>query len=299
MPVAMIAMLVGLGVQVLGPIIGNLLASGDKESARKLMEGARERYNSVDAAKLDRIVAQHVGPSAMNGAVASQDPNLRADQLGSLDALDRVIKGGGESLADRAALNKTLGAGDRSAAANRNAIMNNMHAQGLGGSGIELASQEAHQQDAAQNAHDAALERGGMAQRRALDAIMARGQLAGGIRGQDFGEKSAAAQAQDHIDQFNATTAQNADQFNAQQGNQEWNDNFALTGAKAGADTAYANTLTGNAAATNQAAQGVSNGVSYAAGKVADYDEEEQARKKKNPYLDDTDYAAYSGRGNG
>lgn len=143
------------------------------------------------------------------------DPALREKQMSGMSALDEIVEGGGFTLADKANLARMQNETAQADRGRRDAIMQNMQARGMGGSGMELLAQLQSSQAATDRASQAGLDQAGMAQQRALDAIMNQGAMAGNIRGQDFGENAQRAQAADYLKTFNAKNRMDANQFNA------------------------------------------------------------------------------------
>ena len=169
----------------------------------------RLEVDPIAAAKADLVTA---GPSAMESV--STDPRLKDQQTASLAALNELATNGGMTAADEANLERVkseVGQADRG---RREAILQNAASRGMGGSGMELLAQLDSSQAATDQAAQRGLDINGMAQARALDAMMKGGQLAGDVRGQDFGEQSAIASAKDTMSKFNASQATNNNQFN-------------------------------------------------------------------------------------
>lgn len=133
----------------------------------------------------------------------SIDPRLKDSQYSALAALDEIVKGGGLNAQDRAALSRIQGEAAQADRGRREAILQNLGARGMSGSGMELLSQLQSSQAATDRESQAGLDIAGMAQQRALDAIMQQGNLAGGMRSQDFGEQAKLAEARDIIARFN------------------------------------------------------------------------------------------------
>jgi hypothetical protein len=177
--------------------------------------GKDVEYKDVDARLADIATADR---SAMNDI--SMDPRLRDTQLGSLSALDDIVAEGGLTASDRAALNQIqseVGQADRG---RREAVMQNMAQRGMSGSGMELLAMLDSGQAATDRANQSGLDIAGMAQQRALDAMLKSGSLAGDIRGQDFGEQADIAAANDAIAKFNAQNLNQGNQFNTNAQNQ-------------------------------------------------------------------------------
>lgn len=183
-------------------------------NAQAIEAGPDLEYSNVDPRLAESVLA---GESRFNDI--SVDPRLQDKQMASLDALQAIADGGGRTLADDANLNRIqneVSAADRG---RREAILSGMSARGMGGSGMELLAQLDSAEAATTRANQGGLDIAAQAQDRALDAILQGGNLAGGIRGQDFGEQTQIAQANDAISKFNAGLSTNNNQFNSGQSN--------------------------------------------------------------------------------
>lgn len=151
------------------------------------------------------IVMQN--PSAMEKIMV--DPRFEQAQVDTLQGLDDIVNEGGLTAIDRARIANINDEQVQTERSQRAAILQNMAQRGLSGSGFELASQLSAQQGAANNAARQGVDVAALAQQRALDAMMQKANLGGQLSQQQFGQKSAVAQAKDAIDRFNATNKQN------------------------------------------------------------------------------------------
>lgn len=201
---ALIAAAVSLAAQ--------LIERDDKQQAFNVLQNLKDRIGHTNLPLLEKAVAEQLGPSALAGL--SADSNLVNAQMAALNKLQDVSDAGGFDLADQAALNKVGNRVARQETAGRNAITNNMAARGVGGSGAEFAMQLANNQASASRMGQEGLDLAGMAQRRALEAIMQRGRMAGDMRQQDWAERSQAARAKDEIDRYNASARERANGYN-------------------------------------------------------------------------------------
>jgi hypothetical protein len=113
----------------------------------------------------------------------------------------------------------------------RDAILQNRAERGVAGGGGELAAQLLNQQASAGRGSQTAFDIAALGKQRALDALTASGELAGRIRGQEYGEKSEAARAQDAINAFN---------INQEVGTRQSNVDRALEAAKLRQDVTMA-----------------------------------------------------------
>lgn len=154
----------------------------------------------------EQAEAAIAGRSEMNEIVS--DPRFKQNQMDALLGLQEISDSGGMTAADEANLSKIQSQEDASARGKREAILQNAQSRGLGGSGLELMSQMQNQQDAATRQSQRDMDVAGMAQQRALEALMQQGQLSGQIQNQDFNQKAQTAQANDAISKFNAQNTQ-------------------------------------------------------------------------------------------
>jgi len=136
------------------------------------------------------------------------DPRLAEAQYSALDTLDEVAKEG-MTKEDAYALEGIRQRSARDEAAQRGAVLQNLAQRGLGGSGAEISARMMAAQGGANRASQQAMDLAQQRRAAALQAVMQRGNMATGMRGQQFGEKSAIAKSQDAINKFNAQ-AQNS-----------------------------------------------------------------------------------------
>lgn len=172
-------------------------------------------YSNVSQYTPQDYDVETVGPSAYGDIVV--DPRLAGHQMASLEALSAIASGGGLTAADRAQLAQIQSEVAQADRGRREAILQQQAARGMAGSGNELLAQLQSSQAATNRASQAGLDVAGMAQQRAMDAIMQRGQLAGSIRGQEFGEGAQKAAASDAIAKFNANNVNDGRRFSAGQ----------------------------------------------------------------------------------
>jgi hypothetical protein len=186
---------------------------------------AQDYYRSIDTPdvndmelQLQQLVQQGVinpeqaatilqNPSAMNDITT--DPSLKQNQMDALLGLQDISDSGGMTTADEANLNKIKTQEDTAARGKREAIIQNAQSRGLGGSGLELMANIQNQQDSATRNSARDLDVAGMAQDRALKALIDQGNLSSQIQQQDFNQGAAKANANDAISKFNATNTQN------------------------------------------------------------------------------------------
>lgn len=171
-----------------------------------LKEYYPELYKQVVQMNPELETAVTLGPSSMEGV--STDPALKQAQLKALQKLQGISDAGGmdaQFLADQARLETDVNANLQ---AQQGAIMQNLATRGMSGGGNELVARQMAVQQAANRQAQAGMDLKAQAERRALEALMGSGQMAGQMQAQDFGQQSQIAQAKDAIDRFNAQNQQ-------------------------------------------------------------------------------------------
>jgi len=157
------------------------------------------------------------GPSALQGITT--DPRLANAQIQALAQMQQLSQSG-LSAGDLAALQQTQNQVNQNAQAQQNAIIQNLAQRGMGGSGVELASRLAGQQQQAQQQQNLALQIPQQAQARALQAMQQQAQLGGQMQAQSFNQQAQQGTAADAIARFNALQHTGAQQYNVQAQNQ-------------------------------------------------------------------------------
>lgn len=163
-----------------------------------------QRYSEVGdprdflTKQADSILGRHTG-----------DPMLKEAQRRALGQLQE-FSAGQLTNADRARLQEINRENAIREQGQQQSIQQNARSRGIGGSGLELISSLAAQQQAADRANQQGLGVEQLAQQRALQSIRDSGALSGQIRGQEFDEATRRAAAQDLINQFNTDYANRA-----------------------------------------------------------------------------------------
>jgi len=161
--------------------------------------------------------AQKLGDSGLGNV--STDPAYHDHELAALKSLeDRANQG--FTASDRAAMTQVENQTNRANQGRIAAIMQNQHARGMGGGGMDLMAQLQSSQNANEIAAMKALEQEGMMQDRQQKAAMDLGQMSSQLQGRDWQQAAAKAQAQDAINQFNVQNANQTALYNNQNRNQ-------------------------------------------------------------------------------
>lgn len=135
------------------------------------------------------------------------DPAARAAQMRALSELENIYAQEGLTQTDRAAMELARQESAFAEKAQRDALMQQYAARGIGGSGLELASQMQAQQGGANRAAQMQMQNQIAARQRALQALQMQGQLGTTARGQSFNEGAARG---GYIDAFNRYNSQGA-----------------------------------------------------------------------------------------
>lgn len=197
-----------------------------KREAEQALSDIEARYAGINIPDIEAqklalqqlIYGGDIG-SAYRGI--TEDPTLRAAQMGALQKYQDITAQGGLTAEDRARLAMINQQAAQQEQAQRQAIMANMQARGMGGSGAELAAQLAAQQGGAQTRAMGGWDTARAAEQRALQAIASQAQLGGQIRGQDYGIASNRASALDAINRFNQMNRMNTQMTNVDIANRQ------------------------------------------------------------------------------
>lgn len=276
-------MVAAVAAPVVGGILGSVSAASGRKAAAAAAAQALAQLNAIgmppDLSKevimrqfqsqgmLTPELEQDIHLQASQVGQIQEDPALKQAQMEALGTLGQVSRGGLQA-GDRAAYNELRAQTQRDAEANRQAVLQRMQAQGMGGSGASLIAQLGAGQAAADTASSQGDRLAAQAAQNALNAINQRAGLAGSVRGQDFNVAQTKAQALDQRNQFlfqnsasqqarnvaaqnaaqqaNLANKQRISEMNAQQGNTEslrqnqakrdyFNDQLGLASAKANA----------------------------------------------------------------
>jgi predicted metal-dependent phosphoesterase TrpH len=179
------------------------------------------------------------------------DPAVLAAQYQTLSQLQQVGQGG-YTPAMAAGINQAITEGNTAARGQREALMASANARGVGGSGLDIVSQQMANQNNANQAHQQGLDIAEAAQQAALQALAAGGTQANAMRGQQTDEQTKTAAAQDAIARFNTQAKQSTADTNIANANAAQAANLASAQGIANANTDVANK---NAANQSGAAQ--------------------------------------------
>ena len=226
----------------IGGVIGGLaglFASDDASAAEKEAAAARQRIiQEIQALEIPSIEKQEImlerleqagllsveleqsiqqDPSAFE--TIELNPDYEQAQLGTLRALDELAESGGltdEDKLKRSELEEEVSA---TGSAQRERSIQSARERGVGGSGLEYAEILAGDQHAQTLAAKKSRELSATAEDRALKALIERGEYAGDIRTQEYGEQENLASARDQINKYNTGLLSNREGANVNRRN--------------------------------------------------------------------------------
>ena len=211
-------LILGAVAQIGAGILGSNAASDDRRAASNARQEVLTRIDALQVPDIEKerlaleqfkvqgilepeIEEVFVAPDTELQAIIT-DPRLKEAQYGGIEALSEISQGGLRA-EDKARLAQAQQQAGIAARGRREASEQSLRRRGLGGSGLEVQAALDAEQAASERLGQEALQTGGLASERALQAVLQRSQLGGQIRGQEYGEQAASAQAQDRINQFN------------------------------------------------------------------------------------------------
>lgn len=241
--------------------------SNIKQPTAAEMEIELQKYVQAGLLTPEQAQTYLMGDTEMNNI--NVDPSTRSAQADALRQLSDISNQGGMTAIDKSrmmAINDEMNTANRGA---QQAITQNAQERGVGGSGLELAARLNAQQGAAGNAARQGVDVAAAAQQRALEAISQKANLGGQMRGQDYQQAAAKAQARDAINQFNTQNRQTVAGQNVDRLNQGQQFNLGNKQTVANLNTSGENeNRTRNA---NLKQQVFDNSVKIAAGKSGQY----------------------------
>lgn len=230
-----IALIGSVAAPVIGGMIGNQAASGQRDAANAARAQALAQYSgiSVPDQEQQRLsmnmlqylgdynpqseTALNMGPTAMNNV--STDPRLQQAQMSALQQLSGLASGKPQE-GDLAAFELARRNAAQESQAKQQQIIQEMQARGQGGSGAELIARLKSAQSGADSLQQAQLQQAQAMQQARIQALANQSAMAGQVRGQQYGEQSDLARAKDVISQFNIQNQQNVGQRNVTGANQ-------------------------------------------------------------------------------
>ena len=233
-------------------LIGMFVSSGQTEQAKSLYQQALDAYGPDILPHLQKAL-----PPQVRSALEGTDSPFRQTQGQVIGDLQNEYQTGGNTTADQAAMQLAYNNTGAKSASDYQSVAQMMARRGGNNSGLEAALYSQSGQDAANSIGQQSMTAQVAARQRALQALEAAGTQAGTARGQDYDR----AAALDRVNLFNAQLQNQAQMYNLQIPQQEFDNRMAMLGARTNASGALANQYQQQAGATNQMAGGIANSV--------------------------------------
>jgi hypothetical protein len=221
-------------------IVQGLINSGNTdlayEALRHELERNKKLVSGLELPELQNAFAEQMGGNAFDSVQA--DPATRAYQMQALERLGQEVQTKGLTAEDLAAQNQALMASGRFEAGQRGAAEQRAASRGMGGAMSSQLSALQGQQSAVNQANSNAIDVAGQNRQRYMAALGQLGNQAGNVRGQDWAQASARANAQNQINQFNTGMRWQAQQHNLGIPQQNFQNQAAKIGLQTRANSA-------------------------------------------------------------
>ncbi|KKN30155.1 hypothetical protein LCGC14_0836690 [marine sediment metagenome] len=238
-------------------LFSSLFGSSGSDKADKMRQAAIDAFNSIQTPELkdlqiqlDKYVAagrltpaqaeaELLKSNAFNDIVT--DPALEGAQKQALVALQEIGTQGGLTAIDKARMADITSEQSQVARGRNESIMSQARERGMGGSDISTINQLMSEQSAADRASRRGTDVAANAEARALQALIQGGQMATGMRTQDYGEQATRAGAENALDLFNKQTLNQTNLYNVDAANKAQAANLANEQAIANANVGTTN----------------------------------------------------------
>lgn len=236
-------------------LIGSLIGAGQEGKASAIRSQIARQYEGIPLPVIDKLVAQKLPPDAAARYMkATQATQVQSDVLGK--TMD-VVNEKGETADDRAAYLRMRDEAAGISNAAESGVQRSMASRGLGNSGMAFAMRQQGAQSAANAANAAGVNEAADARGRYMKALGMAGEQSAGMRSQDF----AALQAQDQINMFNARQQSDADRYNSQIPQQNFDNQMTKQTGVANAQNGVASGYERGADAARQTGAGIGNSI--------------------------------------
>lgn len=247
--------------------VGGLFDDSEENTMNQLQanQGLYAGLQMPDLQNYDPQQYSYIGdyaPTLGQASTISEDPTVRSAQMSALQRMAGLADTGLTDV-DQSNFMQARLLGDQVARQGNDAAVQNAQARHLSGSGMEFAMKEKANQDAAQRSQQAGLQAASDSARQKALYQQAYGSALSGVRGQDFTANQANAgilnqfnqmntgiqnQAQQqnlsnkqNVNNMNVQTGNQAQQYNNQMRQQQYQNQLSRVGGMAGANTQMAN----------------------------------------------------------
>jgi hypothetical protein len=254
---------IGAGASVIGGLLGEWWSSADEEERQRLMEAAADEYGNVSAPALERLIAEQVNGSALEGM--RDDYGNKGSRNAAIQALMNEGLSGGNTLETQLAQANAQRAAGQASRAGSQAALQSAAARGMGGGASALQAQLLSASQGADRAAQVGLQGAADARRNALSALAQGGGMAGQAEQADADSDARRREAMDRIALFNAGQRADTNRYNAGLAQQNFQNQMAVADRRAQANMMRADQR-GSAA---QRKRGIAGGIGQAGNQFA------------------------------
>lgn len=219
--------------ELLGGIIGSIIAIGDWAEYDRLRKKAEAEYGSMDIPTMEKVAAAEQGQTELGGVRKNAKYGTAEDQ--ALSQLMEEATSGKLNARDQQKLEAAKGQAANYERGTTGAMESRMRSRGSYDSGAQTAQALAAQQGGIDRAYQGGIDTAAASSDRALQALIAGGQYARGLTEDDLKRQSMQAMAQDRINTFNIGQREKQGMFDNANAQQDFNNQMRLSGAKYGA----------------------------------------------------------------
>lgn len=228
---AFLPLILGLGSSVVGGILGNAAMGSAEDRARALQEKSVQEWMKInipdpeqqklfmqrfaESGEIEPEYQQAIAQADTEMSKVQVDPKLRSARMRALSQLEDFGTGEANVL-DNAATQKAISDAGVASRGRQEAIFSDLSRRGQLGGGQEIAARMSQAQSDADRLNNQMMGLETDRRKRAYDAVMGAGDLAGKMEAQDWDQKSDVAKARDVINAFNTTNARDVMRANTE-----------------------------------------------------------------------------------
>lgn len=215
--------------EVLGGIIGEIIAIGNWAEFDRLRKKAEQMYGDVSLPTMEKVAVQEQGQTELSGV--RQNAGYKNSEDEALRMLMEEAKSGGMTARDQQKLEQAKQEAASYERGATGAFEARQRARGQYGGGAETAAQIAAQQGGVSRAYQGGIDTAAASSDRALQSLIAGGQYARGLSQDDLAQQNKRAEAQDRINSFNLGRKDRAAYYNSDLEQRQFEDEMRKAGA--------------------------------------------------------------------
>jgi hypothetical protein len=232
--------ILGLGLNLGGSILGEILNAPDEAERQRLLSEAADQYGNVSAPVLKDLIAQEA-QSQFQGAPT--EFGNKGARNAAIQALMNEGLSGGNTLEDKVSQANAQRAAGQAARAGSQQALQSAASRGMGGASSTLQAQMLGASQGADRAAQVGLQGAADARQRALMALQQGGGMAGQAEEADAAADARRRESLDRMAQFNAGQRQRTNEYNSGLQQQGFQNQLTVSDRRAGANQMRAGQL--------------------------------------------------------